>query len=212
MKFAFLILEPKRSDASKTVRHVLCAQSEEDREDWRNALVYYIELDPEPATITQVSTEKSRAKRTQRRFVRDPGYEDSTSDIQTEQNTISIRYDQTAIQQRPSTATGDANRDSTWSQASQDDIIPRGVDNRAFRQSELRTEVRQPAPTIPSRSPYRGAISGPMNGATIRDDAAWSSAQREEEQRREEKRVKKRSMWGFLSKGRTFQLPSLIYR
>src|SRR5579859_3965994 len=64
-RHAFLILEPKRNDATKMVRHVLCSQTDEDRDEWINALLYYVALDPEPTSAT---SEKSiRGKRLQKR-------------------------------------------------------------------------------------------------------------------------------------------------
>lgn len=209
MKYAFLILEPKKNDASKMVRHVLCSQSEEDRDEWVNALMYYVSLDPEPGTM-QAPADKSRAKRLQRRQNQDsatttlkvpttqqlPG----TGAVQTDQETIGIRYDHMAAGKQPTVLVKDANRQSTWSQGSQDDA-PRVVENRMTRSPDPRNDLRQPVPTVPVRSPYRAPISAPMNGAPITDESVWST-QREEERRREEKRLKKRSMWGFLNKGR----------
>jgi RalA-binding protein 1 len=207
MKYAFLILEPKRNDATKMVRHVLCSQSEEDRDEWINALLYYVTLEPEPPPPTQ---DKSRGRRFQRRPVREsaspiepntPLSQLSTSDnIQNEPETIGIRYDQTTIGKRPTTSSSDTNRHSIRSEASQDDVS-RGIDNRAPRSSDSRSEFRQQAPAVPLRSPYRAPISPPMNGVPMTDDATWNGAQRDEERRREEKRSKKRSVWGFLSKG-----------
>jgi RalA-binding protein 1 len=212
MKYAFLILEPKRNDASKMVRHVLCSQSDEDRDGWINALLHYVALNPEPtsATSTQLPLEKSsRGKRLQRR------QSDATSPSQgldhPEPEIIGTRYDQLAAGRRPMTATSESIRQSTWPQVSQDEGS-RGIDRRMARSPESRNELRQPAPVVPLRSPYRAPISAPMNGAPITDETAWSSTQRDEERRREEKRAKKRSVWGFLSKGDNIVLTLLIDR
>ena len=42
-RHAFLILEPKRKDSSSLVRHVLCAESDQERDEWVEALVQYME-------------------------------------------------------------------------------------------------------------------------------------------------------------------------
>lgn len=42
-RHAFLILEPKKKDSSALVRHVLCAESDEDRDAWVEALLEYVE-------------------------------------------------------------------------------------------------------------------------------------------------------------------------
>jgi RalA-binding protein 1 len=42
-RHAFLILEPKRKDSSSLVRHVLCAESDEERDGWVEALLQYVD-------------------------------------------------------------------------------------------------------------------------------------------------------------------------
>ncbi|KAF1815166.1 hypothetical protein P152DRAFT_247884 [Eremomyces bilateralis CBS 781.70] len=44
-RHAFLILEPKRKDPSNPVRHVLCAESDAERDAWVEALVSYVDPD-----------------------------------------------------------------------------------------------------------------------------------------------------------------------
>ena len=41
-RHAFLILEPKRKDSTSVVRHVLCAENDEERDEWVSALFQYI--------------------------------------------------------------------------------------------------------------------------------------------------------------------------
>jgi RalA-binding protein 1 len=43
-RHAFLILEPKRKDSSSLVRHVLCAESDRERDEWVEALLQYVDL------------------------------------------------------------------------------------------------------------------------------------------------------------------------
>ncbi|RMZ80630.1 hypothetical protein DV738_g2583, partial [Chaetothyriales sp. CBS 135597] len=50
-RHAFLILEPKRKDSSSYLRHVLCAESDAERDDWVRVLLHYVQerpLDPQP--------------------------------------------------------------------------------------------------------------------------------------------------------------------
>ena len=42
-RHAFLILEPKKKDSSSLVRHVLCAESDEERDAWVDALLQYVD-------------------------------------------------------------------------------------------------------------------------------------------------------------------------
>ncbi|KAF2863602.1 RhoGAP-domain-containing protein [Piedraia hortae CBS 480.64] len=48
-RHAFLVLEPKRKDSSSLVRHVLCAESDEERDAWVEALLQcVVEAEEEP--------------------------------------------------------------------------------------------------------------------------------------------------------------------
>lgn len=42
-RHAFLILEPKRKDSTSLVRHVLCAESDQERDQWVEALLKYVD-------------------------------------------------------------------------------------------------------------------------------------------------------------------------
>jgi RalA-binding protein 1 len=46
-RHAFLILEPKRKDSSSLVRHVLCAESDKERDEWVEALLQYVDYKDE---------------------------------------------------------------------------------------------------------------------------------------------------------------------
>ncbi|RDW64183.1 hypothetical protein BP5796_10685 [Coleophoma crateriformis] len=43
-RHAFLILEPKRKDSSSLVRHVLCAESDQERDQWVEALLQWVDF------------------------------------------------------------------------------------------------------------------------------------------------------------------------
>lgn len=43
-RHAFLVLEPKRKDSSSLVRHVLCAESDLERDQWVEALLRYVDF------------------------------------------------------------------------------------------------------------------------------------------------------------------------
>jgi RalA-binding protein 1 len=56
-RHAFLILEPKRKDSSSLVRHVLCAESDEERDAWVSTLLKYVDhKDGKP--IAQAATKE----------------------------------------------------------------------------------------------------------------------------------------------------------
>ncbi|KIW03338.1 uncharacterized protein PV09_05548 [Verruconis gallopava] len=59
-RHAFLILEPKRKDSSSLVRHVLCAESDEERDAWVASLLQWV--DQKDGNSNQHSTGKDSAK------------------------------------------------------------------------------------------------------------------------------------------------------
>ena len=50
-RHAFLILEPKKKDSSSLVRHVLCAESDEERDVWVDALLQYVDYSEDAEEI-----------------------------------------------------------------------------------------------------------------------------------------------------------------
>ncbi|KAA8576600.1 hypothetical protein EYC84_006698 [Monilinia fructicola] len=52
-RHAFLILEPKRKDSSSLVRHVLCAESDKERDEWVEALLQYVDYKDESSNHTR---------------------------------------------------------------------------------------------------------------------------------------------------------------
>lgn len=73
-RHAFLILEPKRKDSSSLVRHVLCAESDGERDQWVDALLQYVDWrdDGEEfgrgVPISKVDISAPRSPKVQRSF------------------------------------------------------------------------------------------------------------------------------------------------
>ncbi|KIW17589.1 hypothetical protein PV08_04784 [Exophiala spinifera] len=62
-RHAFLILEPKRKDNSSYVRHVLCAESDFERDEWVETLLHYIDEKPaEPKSQYGAGVPSSQSK------------------------------------------------------------------------------------------------------------------------------------------------------
>lgn len=63
-RHAFLIQEPKKKDSTVYVRHILCAESDQDRDQWVAALLHYVENDGqkegESPTASSFSTATSK--------------------------------------------------------------------------------------------------------------------------------------------------------
>ncbi|EMR08879.1 hypothetical protein PNEG_02664 [Pneumocystis murina B123] len=61
-RHAFLILEPKRNYSSSFIRHVLCAKSDKDCDEWVQALMQYVDINISDNFIMSTNTEKKERK------------------------------------------------------------------------------------------------------------------------------------------------------
>lgn len=88
-RHAFLVLEPKKKDSSSLVRHVLCAESDEERDMWVDTLLQYVDYKDDeddaasrPQQIIKLDISGSRSPRLQKSMndlrppsrTRDPAY------------------------------------------------------------------------------------------------------------------------------------------
>lgn len=65
-RHAFLILEPKKKDSSSLVRHVLCAESDEERDAWVDALLQYVDFKDDDDLARQAQVLKTEVPRSPR--------------------------------------------------------------------------------------------------------------------------------------------------
>lgn len=81
-RHAFLVLEPKRKDPNQTVRHVLCCESDEQRDEWIDAILPHTEAPNDessfgtPNTSYRPSLEVAKASSSELRAVH---YEDTVA-------------------------------------------------------------------------------------------------------------------------------------
>ena len=61
-RHAFLVLEPKKKDSSALVRHVLCAESDDERDAWVEALLQYVDADANDARDKEAEKEQAKAR------------------------------------------------------------------------------------------------------------------------------------------------------
>ncbi|KAJ5514868.1 Rho GTPase activation protein [Penicillium fimorum] len=191
-RHAFLVLEPKKKDSSALVRHVLCAESDEERDTWVDALMEYVESAssenegrgsvsskslPQSQDESQIQQKqllsgtesKSKIFNGSKRSGR--GVDSPDHDLGGVQG---FSFED-AVQADPPTI------GSTLEQAPRSPRIP-----------ALTTEFRDTAmssPDQPMQSPR--LISRPTNGTVIQDVEAWGN------KAKTSTKEKKRSIWGF---------------
>ena len=175
-RHAFLILEPKRKDSNSHVRHVLCAESDAERDVWVQALLSRVEgphaedkVKPPPLNV-----DSSSSKAYRKQMAKNDGMYTDSPDSETFEGLQAVSYENTVPAQPPTIA-----------------IAPQRVD----------TDSPSPPFSVnqnlgrPSHAPK--PISGPSNGVKIEDAGAWGNKVAQAKDFRE---PRKRGIWGFRDK------------
>ncbi len=181
-RHAFLIREPKRKDKDSFMDHVLCAESDAERDSWVAALLHYVD-GPE-------SDGKSRPPL----FNNDSGPSRVVAPLKKNSLKNDMINSWSPISEKFDSLHAVPYEDTKPAQAPHVLIIP----------DPLPTESPSPTtsssqPSVKAHSSQSKAISAPSNGAKINDVGAWGNkpmtvpvgTQREH---------KKRSIWGFRDK------------
>ncbi|KAG9238604.1 hypothetical protein BJ875DRAFT_33430 [Amylocarpus encephaloides] len=176
-RHAFLILEPKRKDSSSLVRHVLCAESDIERDQWVEALLKYVDYkdgeEDEHRTRehTRSSSGSSSHGSKSKKKSHGPDRSQTLPDLQ-EDSLRGVGYE-------------------NMKQGS----IPLGVRSSNSGSPSPPTYGRER--DIPSQSTK--SISGPKNAHVIQDVGSWGNKQNMLAPAADVKQ-KKRSFFGFGSK------------
>ena len=109
-RHAFLILEPKKKDSTSLVRHVLCAESDEERDAWVEALLQYVDYKDEDE---QQLGRQAQVSKTEISGPRSPRLQKSMSDLRPESksskdSTTSRSIDQVRTVNYSETVAGEA--------------------------------------------------------------------------------------------------------
>ena len=191
-RHAFLILEPKKKDSSSLVRHVLCAESDLERDAWVSALLQYVDDgsgDDQPSTASKLAGAA-------------PSVEAPTSNTQLRRPPLNERMHsrESHISVGPDAGDVDTLRGVSYEDTVQAEAPVRGsVPYRRGSPSQGADAPTGPNATTPSTAHFSKQISGPTNATVISDPSAWGNKPKPLALDRKE--PKKRSLWGF--KGRS---------
>ncbi|KAG0651176.1 putative Rho-type GTPase-activating 2 [Hyphodiscus hymeniophilus] len=188
-RHAFLILEPKRKDSSSLVRHVLCAESDKERDEWVEALLQYVDYKDEEDEEQQPS--KSEHGRTG---------SGSSSQI----NGVSKKKMYGVPKSQTLPEVGEDLRGISYETTKQGSI-PHGVKTKNSGTPSPPTYgfERDPMSQI-SGSQSMKSISAPKNAQVIQDAGAWGNKHGLLAPGGQDDKIKqkKRSFFGFGSKPR----------
>ncbi|KAJ5142061.1 hypothetical protein N7526_003056 [Penicillium atrosanguineum] len=196
-RHAFLVLEPKKKDSSALVRHVLCAESDEERDTWVDALMEYVES-PSSDNESRGNSSLKNQSQTQSKNTSNAapksnvpssnGSKRSGRGVESPDQSAGgsvqgFSFDNTVAAEPPILG-------SSLEQAPRSPRIPAALsmDFRELNQSPVETPQ---SPKI---------ISAPTNGVVIQDVGAWGNKPTSTKE-------KKRSIWGFRTRS-SFDLAS----
>ncbi|KAL1850809.1 Rho GTPase activating protein [Paecilomyces lecythidis] len=203
-RHAFLILEPKKKDSSALVRHVLCAESDEERDEWVEALLQYVESQSSGDEAAS-STPKGHAGHSGHAHNKQP----PNAGPKQQQKLFHSGSKKGNSKGTTSPENDLADSNNTVQGFSYDDAVPAEppVYGLPYDKEVSRPSHNQLAPLNehgdfgPARqqSPDQGSlnsntpklISAPTNGAIIQDAGAWGNKPALTT------KEKKRSIWGF---------------
>ncbi|KAG8623955.1 hypothetical protein KVT40_008931 [Elsinoe batatas] len=190
-RHAFLVLEPKKRDKQNYVKHVLCAESDEERDAWVKCLMQYVENPEEsrrPLTARQLTAPDSpkspRVHKSMNDIRRqDPQTSANSSEMQSQLR--AVIYDNTTAADAP--VMGGLTVANSPSPPLDD------------------LEERMPNTPLP-------VISGPKNGMKIEDAGVWGNKRgpnvltkeyKEKDHSRDQQKDKERKRSRFAFKGRS---------
>jgi RalA-binding protein 1 len=186
-RHAFLILEPKRKDSSSKVKHVLCAESDLERDQWVEALLRYIDY--------KDSEDEDRPPREHARS--NSGGSGHVSGMKAKKKMYAPDRSQTL----PELNDDGGLRGISYENTKQGSI-PHGARSKHSQTPSPPTHGHERDPM--SQAPQSKGISGPKNAHVIQDAGAWGNKQNMLAPAAAEDKIKqkKRSFFGFGSKPR----------
>ena len=196
-RHAFIILEPKRKDSTSLVRHVLCAESDRDRDEWVAALLHYVDDFSENESSAKGpagrgDNEKSRAARLEAKVKQyassmtgsASAKDDTGTDNAGPDSLRSINYADTAHGATPPKRPVGTDRPN-------DTPSPTSTSSVTTPHSANNSESDHQQGPVSSK-----AISGPTNGGVIQDAESWGNKPTATPTSRDN-HPKKRGIWNF---------------
>lgn len=204
-RHAFLVLEPKKKDPTALTKHVLCAESDHERDQWVDSLLRWIDYrdvddeDDTPSIAAAPSiNDPDRPQSANGATATKKKYGQTKKQQQKQQS--SPQQHQQQHQQTPSNGTDTLIGVSY--EATQQGEIPHGVPGSRQRRHSQDSDMPQ---TMSSQSPY--AISAPRDPQVISDSSGWGGrgllGAGLAPPTVDEKKARKRSFFGFGTKTRT---------
>ena len=194
-RHAFLVLEPKRKDSSSLVRHVLCAESDEERDEWVLVLMQHCDNQSDDEKNKQPVSRRAEdgknhitgfeAKVKQYSEIQNAAPHDAPTTVRPATDELKvIGYEQVTAGTAPTIGVQQTKR--------RQEATPSPASASSVPNAETSSAHDQQAASQSSKP-----ISGPTNGGVIQDAGSWGNKPPPQTNVKD----KKRSMWGFRQRG-----------
>ena len=181
-RHAFLIREPKRKDSNSFMDHVLCAESDAERDAWVDALLRYVETPGGDAIVRPTLSQNDSGSHrimvpSKKNSLKKEAFSTDSPESETFEGLQAVPYENTQAAQAP--------------------VVHITPDIRPAETPSPTTSGSQPS--LRASSAQSKPISGPQNGAKISDVGAWGNKPMAPPLSFP-KEQKKRGIWGFRDK------------
>ena len=197
-RHAFLILEPKRNNPGSHVRHVLCAESDGERDIWVHALLHYVEgqvNDESMKTLALQNAPASHKLIKKHTSKKDDAMTDSP-ESETFEGLKGVNYESTVAAQAPVVRIMPEQRPSD----SPSPTAASSIHSTTRGQTQGSKQISAPSNgvKIEDASTWGAskAISGPSNGVKIENAEAWGNKSHIVPPSSKEHK-KRSNFWGF---------------
>ncbi|KAL1393812.1 Rho GAP domain-containing protein [Phyllosticta capitalensis] len=192
MRHAFLILEPKKKDPSTKVSHILCAESDDERDSWIEALLRYVDPNPRPPEPPKPAAPPPSATESEHSQTAEP-VEDAVQESEFEVSQARGKQSPTPLIEKravesPTPAVGKREPAPAVQGASYEDMVAAEAPTRGPGLSEM------PSPQLNPVAHDHRMISAPTNGMKIENAELWGNKAMPAQTPIKDK---KRSIFGF---------------
>jgi RalA-binding protein 1 len=196
-RHAFLILETKRNSPNSHVKHVLCAESDAERDVWVDALAHYVDSQPANARGSVGSTDSSSNRLVKKSHAKGQDAAIESPESETFNELRGVNYETTVPAQKPVVQVIPEQRptDSPSPTASSIQSATRA------QGSQITKNISGPSNGVKIEDAWSWgaskAISGPSNGVKIEDAGAWGNRPQVAPPGPSKEHRKRSNFWGF---------------
>lgn len=195
-RHAFLVLEPKKKDSTTLVRHVLCAESDAERDEWVDALLMFVERPSDKKDSSRPTTRGGQTPEKTPPVPTPPAavVEEAKQQQQQQQQQREQQNDDSSLRAIPYE---DANAGPIPARGPTPEDMRRNASPSPSSAVSTHSQTFSSHAPIPERGPVSKQISAPQGGTVISDLSAWGSGGKKPNQAATDKALKKRSIFSF---------------